>query len=80
MKSHLVKSATCPTCGKVCNGASSADSDDKPKPGDFSVCIDCQGLHVFDQDMQLRHPTENELLELPLPTLQRYQSALSALK
>ena len=34
-----------------------------PGPGDFSLCIRCGSLNVFEQQMRFRRPTDAEMLE-----------------
>ena len=69
--------SSCPDCGKLLDAATNPETDDVPGPGDFGICIDCQGLHVFTETMGRRPPTEAELALLPLDMLTRYQRALT---
>lgn len=55
----------CLDCGHQLSLGSDAFGDAEPHPGDFSVCIACGSLCVFQADMSLRRPTEAELGELP---------------
>lgn len=75
-----VKASPCPGCGEVQDGAFSPESDDSPEPGDFSICLECQGLYVFGEDMQLRELTEAEILEVPLDQVSRFQRNLTRAK
>jgi len=53
----------CPHCGKELNSSLNTDSDERPPmPGDASICIDCAGIGVFNDDMQLMLP-DRETLE-----------------
>ncbi len=80
LKTHKLPADDCPSCGERCAVASTGMTDHRPEPGDFSICINCQGLHVFDCNIRLRHPTEAEIGKLPLVFLQRYQAAITATK
>lgn len=73
---YRVKESPCPGCGEMQDGAFGPDSDRSPEPGDFSICLKCQGIFVFDDDQQLRELTEADILELPLDLISRYQRAL----
>jgi len=33
----------------------------RPGPGDFSLCIKCGSLSVFDAEMKFRRPTDDEI-------------------
>lgn len=58
----------CPHCGTVLDahvlpvGAdrSGFDLDATPFPGDATVCTVCDSILIFDGDLQLRMPTEEE--------------------
>jgi hypothetical protein len=55
----MLPSSACVECGHIvtaCNG------DGRPSPGDFSLCIRCTSLSVFDEDLKLRYPTTDEFL------------------
>jgi hypothetical protein len=54
----------CPGCGKALDGASGIGGDFEPEPGDFTVCITCGHLAVFDQRLMLRNLTEIEIHEI----------------
>lgn len=56
---------SCLQCGKVMDDASSMESAiDKPDPGAVSVCLYCAATAFFDEQLQLREPTEIEWIEL----------------
>lgn len=52
----------CCECGTHITGASSSDGS-KPSQGDFTLCIKCGSLNVFDADLTLRAPTDDEIIE-----------------
>lgn len=70
----------CPECGKLLDGAAAPGSDAEPKAGDFSICFGCQFIHVFNEDLSLRAPTEEDLMDLPLDVVSRYQRILTGAK
>ncbi len=47
---RLAVDRCCPSCGRVLNAATSLDHVDAPKPGDFTVCVDCGVLLRFTAD------------------------------
>lgn len=51
----------CPHCGALINRASEAYGDiARPEPGDFSVCLYCARVCVFESGLLLRQPTAAE--------------------
>ena len=59
--SGQVKSAACPRCGKIVDGATNLMDKTAPKGGDFSVCIYCAAVLRFTGDLGLRKATGDEL-------------------
>lgn len=55
--------SNCPSCNAFINGASPAKTNDASEPsnGDFTVCIYCAGLAVYNEDLTLRKPSEEEM-------------------
>jgi hypothetical protein len=45
----------------VLDGAAAARGNNKPKPGDFSICIECSHLMVFADDLSLRDLNDEEM-------------------
>jgi len=43
----------CPTCGYEPDYASNMTGKASPRPGDYSLCINCGTLLVFDDDLKL---------------------------
>ena len=50
----------CCECG---HRVTSSGGPDRPLPGDFTLCIRCGSLNVFAEELTLRAPTDEELLE-----------------
>lgn len=48
----------CTRCGKKLDGASGQGRG--PEPGDFTLCIECGAVNVFDDELRLRKPTAEE--------------------
>ena len=53
----------CTNCGKKIDGALSVGGDYTPEPGNYTLCLDCGHLMVFADDMTLRDPTDEEIVE-----------------
>lgn len=50
-----LKPSLCPRCGYMTDMASHpTDPTARPKDGDFSVCLSCGGLLMFNEDLTLR--------------------------
>lgn len=80
LKTYQLSAHDCPGCGHRYTAALTDMIERRPGPGDFIICVNCQGLHVFDGNMQLRNATEAEIGTLSLEFLQRYQAAITAMK
>ncbi len=69
----------CAECGKQMDCASGPGA---PEPGDFSLCIGCASLNVFDAQLHLRAPTHDEMLaasaDADVQTLRRAILAVNA--
>jgi NAD-dependent SIR2 family protein deacetylase len=50
----------CPYCHAELDSTMSFESS-KPKPGDVSVCAECGEIAVFDENLEFRIPTPEEL-------------------
>ena len=76
MRDSHTKETYCPTCNKRLNGAMDPDGENVPRPGDTGICIYCHGIHVFTETMDFRLPTVEELEQMPLDLVSRYQRAI----
>lgn len=58
--------ATCLNCAAELDGATGLDVKGavRPAPGDFTVCLYCGHLMVFDEALQFRELTAKELFEM----------------
>jgi len=65
-KSVRVPGATCLNCGKVTDGATAVGVEGVvlPSPGDLTVCLYCGHLMAFDETLQFRELTEDEMVEV----------------
>jgi hypothetical protein len=62
--SHVMSEMRCTNCGKALDRAAGIDNDAQPEPGDASICIECGHLMVWDENLELRDPTDKEIYEL----------------
>lgn len=60
-QSFETKDAVCPHCGIELSGAAGPAA---PKEGDVTMCINCAGICIFNDDLTLRFPDATELAEL----------------
>ncbi len=65
---QLSKGDLCPYCKADLDGVSEIESESRPHresnqpgPGDYTICVHCAGLCVWDEDMNLQKPTPEEL-------------------
>ena len=62
----------CLKCGNQLDRASQINGDKGPKTGDFTICITCSELLVFDETLRFRWPTDEERAEImQLPMVQQ---------
>jgi len=72
--------APCPSCGKSLDAATHPTEDLTPEPGDFTICLGCQDLFVFTDELELRAPTTEELGQVPLLETSRFQALITEAK
>jgi hypothetical protein len=57
----------CAHCGSL-NDATAAMRENgknmRPRPGNFSICVKCGELSVYDDNLDLRKPTDDEYIEV----------------
>jgi hypothetical protein len=51
-------SSPCCECGKMLDRCTGHGC---PEPGDGTLCINCGCLNIFDSDLRLRRPTDDEI-------------------
>lgn len=57
--------SNCAYCGHQLDASFDAGgSNDRPEPGDITLCIECGRLMMFNADLSLRALTEDEALTL----------------
>jgi hypothetical protein len=66
---HQVPPSVCTSCGLVMDGATGVAEDGHkgdivPDPGDFTVCINCGHLMIFNEDLTLRDLTDDEMIKV----------------
>lgn len=75
MRTTDLENDICPKCGYLLEAATDMESDKRPSPGDWAVCINCATVLRFDEN--LRH--QLHVGEIP-PELHRYRQAVLAMK
>jgi hypothetical protein len=66
-----VPATTCPKCGTVSDAASDYFANNRPVPGDVTVCIYCGATCVFDDSLLLRRATRADIATLDATTAHR---------
>ena len=51
----------CPCCGETMDAATCANGDHLPKAGDFSLCIYCRAINIFEEDLTIRAARQEEI-------------------
>lgn len=80
MKTINTPESFCPSCGKRFDQASSAFGESTPKPDDITICIRCGQVMLFNLDMTVRLPDEDELADLDAATLEEISEAQVAIR
>src|SRR5262245_46778345 len=64
---HRTRTLRCPSCGAPLDAhANTGDSASAPAPHAAMVCSKCGHISIFGDDLELRHPTHEEALEIML--------------
>jgi hypothetical protein len=63
-EAYDVPESRCPECGKLNDAASGISNDTPPSPGNVAICFYCHHLAIYGEDMKLRHPTDEEVVEI----------------
>ena len=57
-----VPSMPCPKCGVSNDGATDLSNEgNKPKAGDFTICIKCGNIGIFTEDLHVRTAWTDEI-------------------
>ena len=60
-KQRTNEDAKCLKCGNKLNRASGLGHDEQPEPGNISICVRCGNIAAFDDNLQVRPLTDEEL-------------------
>ncbi len=84
MKETRLPATPCPRCGHKLDCATHVGDDATPDALDFTICIKCQEVLRFYRDtagdLRIRKVAEEDILEMPLDELARFQRLLSQFK
>lgn len=63
VKTNLIKvrKQNCPSCGILLNAASDFYGKFSPQPGDITICANCRTILAFEEAMDLRMATAEEI-------------------
>jgi hypothetical protein len=81
MREFRIPKQKCPRCGYKLDATTSTSGDQKPEPGDLSLCFECGQISVFTENDGMRVPTKDEELELSVdPRVIRAQIFMRGIK
>lgn len=82
MSTHDAPLCRCPHCGYRFNACTNAQrgSDNAPKPGDVTICIECERIGIYTDALSVRAPEPGEISGLDLPIIARALAALRLTK
>ena len=69
--SHLTKPCLCPVCGTMLDAATNTTGRGPPRPGDLTMCLSCDVLMIFAEDLTVRGLTVEEFKAIDTATLER---------
>lgn len=55
----------CPQCDRILDSETSFNTEEKPSPGDNTVCLYCLSVLRFDEHLKLKLLSVDELFALP---------------
>lgn len=61
MTTHQTPRSTCPCCSAYFSACSGIDHSHAPKPGDFSVCIQCAAVLRFLADLTIAEVSNDDI-------------------
>ena len=59
-KSSPIPEQTCNFCHYRMDATTDAFGEATPKPGDYSICLNCGKIGVFDENLVVQKPTPEE--------------------
>ena len=60
MNATATPRSPCPDCGAGLDRATETRPGAVPRPGDVSICMHCNAVNVFAEDLTVRRPTAAE--------------------
>ena len=70
---------TCPKCGKILNAATGM-GDYSPRPGDVTVCIGCEGLLQYTEELHLETMSDQRWAEMDPEEKAEIQNAIEMIR
>jgi len=56
---------SCLNCGKAIDAAAPVEIGARPpQPGDIAICLGCAHIHIYADDLTLRQPRDDEMVEI----------------
>jgi hypothetical protein len=80
MRTTEIEQDPCPFCGHMLDRVTAGPENPEavPQEGDFTLCIQCGGLLVFDERVRVRPPTNEEQVEaMTYPEVVRVMTAIA---
>lgn len=60
MKTTKTPPSKCPACGEPTDAATATGRGTRPREGDASMCLSCGHMMIFNADLTMRNPTDEE--------------------
>ena len=71
MSTAVIPPCLCPQCGAMLDRVTDPIGNDKARPDDFTVCLDCTAVLRFNPDMSVRLTNQEDLQKLPPEVLKK---------
>lgn len=76
IKDTVTPTSQCCECGHAVDRAAGI-GDSTPVPGDYSLCIRCACLNIFDENLAVLAPTDDEMFAAAVdPGVQKLRSLI----
>lgn len=75
-EAFATRQTVCGNCGHALTQATGVRGEAvAPKPGDVTICVECGNVMIFNEVMDVRKVTHEDLVRMPLATLITIRSA-----
>lgn len=79
VRTTRLKSLMCLNCGANLTAATNFEQYARPQPGSVMICVVCAHIMVYDENLEFRSPTDEEVVEMAgHPEIVKHMKALAS--